>query len=362
MKSLIDYLEQIPDPRKAKGQRHKQSSNLVIIIMGLLCGCTSINGLGRFGKSHETQLAEKLPLPKGKAPSSDTLKRLLKAISYEHLCNTFNEWMQQYKTPEKTSIDGKVLRSTVKNVNNSSQSFAEVVSFFGSQSHLIKRMGLFETDEGNELQQVQKMIEVFDLKGNILSLDALHCQKKTVKLIIESGNDYFITVKKNQPKLHQDIHKTVAKGYPEKSYSWKQKGHGHPSQCRIKVWTASKDMQQQWTGLSSYACITRTTTRKGKTSQTNTYYIISGNHSAYKLSTVAKEHRKIENKLHWVKDVIYNEDNCLSKDANQAANLSTLRSISFNLLVKQGFKSITEGIAQMGENIHKLWNIITQPF
>ncbi len=168
-------------------------------------------------------------------------------------------------------------------------------------------------------------------------------------------------MKKNQKKLHQAIEQAT-KTKAQDAYSWKQKGHGHPSSCRIKTWQASTEMKQQWKGLWSFICVTRKGVRNGKYFCSETYYITSQNKSAYRLSKDIRGHRKIENNLHWTKDVVLNEDNCQISDLNQASNLAILRNFGFNLLVMEGFNSITEGISQMGENIHKLWDIIQAPF
>lgn len=181
MKSLIDYLEQIPDPRKAKGIRHKQANNLVIMIMAIMCGYSGLNAIARFAKAHAKDLAKWLVLPRGKVPSSTTIKRLSKAIDSYDVCNAFNKWMQQDMIEEEISIDGKSIKSTVVSSQDSNQNFISLVSFFGQQSHLIRKIGKLENGKSSEIEKVQKLLETFELKGCTFTFDALHCQKKQLR-------------------------------------------------------------------------------------------------------------------------------------------------------------------------------------
>jgi predicted transposase YbfD/YdcC len=185
--------------------------------------------------------------------------------------------------------------------------------------------------------------------------------KKNVETIIESENDYVIVVKKNQAKLHKAIEEQRQTKVKDRYY-WIQKGHGHETHCRIETWTAPQQMASQWKGLSTVICVNRKGKRKGKSFNHDTYYIASQSQSAYCFSKVIRGHRLIENALHWTKDVILNEDKCQIVPTMQSANLGLIRNISFNLLKMEGIQSISEGIAYMGENVNRLWNIISQSF
>jgi len=131
--------------------------------------------------------------------------------------------------------------------------------------------------------------------------------------------------------------------------------------CRIKVWEAPSSMTEQWKGLSKVISVTRKGVRDGKKFNCETYYITSKAISAYCLSKKIRGHRKIENTLHWVKDVILNEDNCHISEPSQAATMGIMRDIGFNLLIMEGFNSITNAMAEMEGKIGKLWDIVTEP-
>lgn len=360
MNNIITYLGRIQDPRHAKGIRHQQVSTLIIMIMAILCGHTGLRSMARFAKAHRDMLLEFIPLPRNKVPSLSTFQRITKAIDFDQVCQSFNDWMEQYIKAEKIAIDGKSINSTVTQCNDSQQNFVSLVSLFGQHSHLIWKVGLLENKKVSEIKTVQELLLTLQISKAVFTLDALHCQKKTVQAIIDSDNSYIITVKKNQPKLYKAIVKT-SQTSPKDAWSWTQKGHGHPASCRIKVWEAPKSVTEDWAGLQQLVSVRRRGKRNGKEFDTTTHYITSETASAYCLADSIRGHRKIENTLHWTKDVILNEDGCGIKDPHQAATLGILRNIGFNLLTMAGFKSITEGIDAMGESMPKLWDLIANP-
>ena len=140
-KSLVVFLDEMEDARKAKGKRHSQRSILVLMIMARLGGKTRWKAIARFAKTHRVKLAECIPLPRGQAPSSSTFQRLSRSLVANQVCESFNRWMAQYQQPEATAVDGKSITSTVKNATDRDQSFVSLVSFFGQTSQLIYQIG-----------------------------------------------------------------------------------------------------------------------------------------------------------------------------------------------------------------------------
>jgi len=183
--------------------------------------------------------------------------------------------------------------------------------------------------------------------------------KKTVAQIIEQGHGYLITVKQNQPTLYQAI-ASMSVTPPTGAWSWQQTGHGHDACCRIKVWPADAPMRAKWLGLQQYISVRRQGERAGKAFDHTTYYITSESLSAWCLAQRIRGHRKIENTLHWTKDVVLAEDDCGLVDSQSATNLALIRNLGFNLLVMAGYRSLSEGIGAMGAQIHKLWGLLSQ--
>lgn len=269
--------------------------------------------------------------------------------------------MSQYLTGERIAIDGKSIKSTVTSSQETEQNFVSLVSFFSQHRTLILKVGVLENHQTSEIQVVQELLNQFEITQTVFTLDAWHCQKKTVQTIVESGNSYVITVKQNQPKLYASIVKQTQTTKPRSSWSWTQKGHGHEVNCRLKVYPAPTQMQSPWAGLQQVISVNRQGEREGKFFHTTTYYITKETSQAYALAQTIRGHRKIENHLHWVKDVIFKEDHCGIRSPPQAATLGVFRNFAFNLLVLEGFHSLTEGIQTVTGQIGRLWEMITTP-
>lgn len=160
--------------------------------------------------------------------------------------------------------------------------------------------------------------------------------------------------------LHRAI-KMMSVTAAHDAWSWTQRGHGHDAHCRIKIWQADGAMKAHWPGLQRYISVRRWGTRGAKVFDHTTYYISSEASSAWWLAQRIRGHRRIENTLHWTKDVVLHEDGCGLVDSQAATTLALIRNISFNLTVMAGYRSISAGIGAMGENIATLWAMISQP-
>lgn len=359
MNSLVHYLKNIEDYRHPKGKRHQLLPSLIIMIMAMTCGYTGLRAMARFAQIHRERLNQYLPLPRGKTPSCPTLQRLSKGIDFTQVIHCFNEWMSQYLTAERIAIDGKSITSTVSSSQEPDQNFVSLVSFFSQHRQLILKVGAFENHQTSEIAVVQELLSQFEITTAVFTLDALHCQKNTVPTLVESGNGYVITVKQNQPKLHAAIVKQTRTTQPLSAFRWTQKGHGHEVKCHLQVYTAPPAMSSSWSGLQRVIRVNRRGERSGKSFDTTTHYITSESSGAYVFAQTIRGHRKIENNLHWVKDVIFKEDHCGIRSPSQAATLGVFRDFAFNLLVLEGFHSLTEGIQTVTGQIGRLWEMIT---
>jgi predicted transposase YbfD/YdcC len=142
---------------------------------------------------------------------------------------------------------------------------------------------------------------------------------------------------------------------------WKQRGHGHPVKCKIGVWKAEEKMKKKWSGLTQYIAITRKGCRDKKWFEKTTYYITNTNLSPYRLGKIIRGHRKIENTLHWTKDVIMKEDECRIRKNKPAGTLGILRNIAFNLLKIAGIKSVKKAMEKVLKNLDEVWKMINLP-
>lgn len=211
-KNIYKLLREVKDWRRKQGIRHSLPIILLITIMGIMNGAKSERAISRFAENNKKDLIKYLQIKKKRIPTRNIIRVVLQTIDFKQLEEIFCKWAKMYvKIEEKEwiSIDGKAIKGTTQNANNSSQNFKSLVSVFASKRKQIISVSKLETKKTNEIPVVQELIRALDLEGVVFTLDALHCQKKTVKEIIKSKNDYVIGVKNNQKKLLTQIKKTL---------------------------------------------------------------------------------------------------------------------------------------------------------
>lgn len=182
--------------------------------------------------------------------------------------------------------------------------------------------------------------------------------KKTVELIIESGNDYVIAVKDNQPKLHNHIKRVAAEQKPTSRDIRTEKTRDRITTRKVEVFHDLKGIDPEWTGVQSLIKVERTGTRAGKEYHEIVCYISSLMLSAEDFSQGIRGHWSIENRLHWVKDVVFNEDDSNIWMGNGAANLSIVKAIALNIFRRNGHTSITTGKRFLSHDIDKLLQLV----
>lgn len=208
--NLYQEFNKLPDFRRAQGRSHDLAMVLMIITMAVMSGYTGLRAMGDFVKKNRNDLLRLFKPKKDKLPSYHTITRVLQNIKFEDLIATFSKWAGEYILIDKGtffSIDGKAIGGTVKNPHNKLQEYTNIVSIFASERKQVLKIGRVK-GKTSEINIVQEMLKILDLEGMILTLDALHCQKETTRMIIESKNDYIIGVKGNQKKLLETLKKT----------------------------------------------------------------------------------------------------------------------------------------------------------
>ena len=199
--NLREELKQIKDKRRGAGQRHSIDVVLMITIMATMSGYIGYRAIGDFGERYKEELIEYLDIPKKRIPAFATVRRVLMQIDHHQFSDIFEQWMGNYLEKEDkqwVSIDGKAIKGTKQKEED--KKLAHLVSFFGADSKEILTARKTAT-KSNEIPLVQEMLESFPLKDMIITLDALHCQTKTAKIIKDNGNEYLLQVKKNQKKI-----------------------------------------------------------------------------------------------------------------------------------------------------------------
>ena len=360
-KSIIDYLKEVPDPRGAQGSRDDLWQILLIIIMGIMSGKHTYRGLERFVERHRRNLIKQLALRQGTAPSYSTVRRIMINVDYAKLNSAFNTWAQEQPIPRGAAIagDGKSLRNTVSNADNNKQNFISMVSLFSQEQGVVVATAIMENKKESEICVIQQLLSQLNLENHVFTMDALHCQKKTVEAIVESNNDYIIKVKKNQPKLQEAIRVQSEQETAIQVNIEDDPSKGRKVQRLVEVFTPPEDIDSSWKGVESVIRVTRSGERDGKCYSTLSYYFSSLPPTSERIAKVIRGHWQIENRLHWVKDVIFDEDKSPQRAGNAPINLSIIKTWVLSVFRLHGFDSIKGAIDQFSNNVPAMWSLLT---
>jgi hypothetical protein len=181
-KSLLNYFEELSDYRRGAGQRHSQELSLIIIVMSLMSGYIGIRAMGDFVERNRDDLIKFLKPKKPRVPSYSTLRRILLHLDFKELKQVFTQWSSQYveiAEYEYLALDGKGIKSTVKDYNSEMQDFISLVSVFSQKRKQVLNQQFFHSKKASEIPIVQELLQELDLEGKTVTLDALHCQKNS---------------------------------------------------------------------------------------------------------------------------------------------------------------------------------------
>ena len=302
----------------------------------MLCGAESFEDMEEFGVAKEVWLRRFLELPNG-IPSHDTFNRLFSTLNPKVFLTAFMEWTQSVRKAfgsEVVALDGKALRRAL----NAGEQARVVVGAWACSNAL--SLGQVQVDEkSNEITAIPKLLRVLELRGCIVSIDAMGCQKKIAREIVEAEADYMLALKGNHPEVHAEVKRylddAIMRDNPSLDYHEEiDKGHGRVEirRCWQSVevdWFAGHD---EWVGLRSFVAVECERTQGNKTSVERRYFLSSLGLKAAEAARAVRSHWGIENKLHWVLDVVFNEDQSRARTKYAAQNLSALRRWAMNIL------------------------------
>ena len=357
---LLTILRELPDPRLERTQLHKFEDILIIAICSLLCGAQSFEDMELFGDSKELWPRTFLELPNG-IPSHDTFNRLFSALDPERFLEAFMRWTQSLRTTladEIVAIDGKALRRAI----DAGQSPKVIVNAWAAGSGLVLGQRRVD-DKSNEITAVPELLRTLELAGCIVTLDAMGCQRRIAREIKEADAEYVLALKGNQGTAHREI-KTyldaaIATQDPALAHCETiEKGHGRiePSAARQPLHFTPRNKRQtrrywqsadiawfadrgKWEGLCSVGIVESVREIGDQTTTERRYYLCSLALDAKKFATAVRSHWGVENQLHWVLDVVFNEDQSRARTGHAIENLATLRRWALNLLKADTRKS-----------------------
>lgn len=335
----------LDDPRVDRSKTHLLPEILFIAICTIASGGDGFTDMEMFGRAKKDWLRKYLKLPGG-IPSHDTFGRVLSAIDPKAFAECFVNWTSALHSATKgevIALDGKTIRHSFDVAPG--KKALHLVSAWASENGL--SLGHVKVDsKSNEIKAIPKLLDMIDISGHIVTTDAMGCQKEIAEKIVEKKGDYVFCLKGNHGSLHEEVKyffdEANAADFEDVEHSYfesVEKDHG-----RIEIrraWVVEDDAirwlekEDQWPGLRSIAAIESQRKTGGKTTVETRYFISSLADGAAKLVNAARKHWGIENSLHYVLDVTFNEDTSRIRKDNAPENLATLRKIVINLIKRQ---------------------------
>jgi predicted transposase YbfD/YdcC len=368
---IAKHFSRVKDPRIDRTKRHRLLDIILIAICAVICGADSWVDIELFGKTKIEWLKTFLKLPNG-IPSHDTFGRVFAALNPQEFESSFMEWVQainQLTQGQVIAIDGKQLRGSQD--SGAGKNAIYMVSAWATENQLVLGQRKVD-DKSNEITAIPKLFKLLEVKGCIVMVDAIGTQTKIAKTIIEQGGDYILAVKENQGHLYEDIHDLFAdnlqfnyEGIPHSYAKVVNKDHGRIElrQC----WTISdpeylaniRDLKR-WEGIQTLVMILSERRIGDESEVQDRYFISSLESNAEKILRAKRSYWGIENRLHWVLDIAFNEDRSRVRKDNAPQNFAVLRHMALNLLKQE--KSAKGGIKakrlQCGWNVDYLLKVL----
>lgn len=323
---------EIPDPRVERTKVHSLEVIMFIALCTYLSGGEGFYHMETYARAKEDWLRKTIGM--SSVPSHDTFNRLFQAISPKYFGACLLELSRRLRekiSGEVVAFDGKTHCGT----GDAKHSALHLLNAWSVENRLV--IGQLAVEEkSNEITAVPQLMEMLDLKGCVVTADALNCQRTIAAKALEKEADYVLAVKGNQPTLHQELSLFMdnLSSNSEPGFESVEKGHGRVETRRFWQsedisWYEDKHL---WPGLCSFCMVEAIREHGGKVETSRRYYISSLTREVCRLAHVIRSHWHIENSLHWSLDVVFNEDQSRARTRYAAKNLGTLRAICMNFL------------------------------
>lgn len=340
---------EIEDPRVERTRVHLLTDILIIAILSVIAGANGWEDMENYGLSKSEWLEQFLALPEG-VPSADTFRRVFERINPKVFERCFRRWVESIVETvgaQVIPIDGKTLKGSYD--RGLGKTALHLVSAWSSEYRLV--LGQVKvTDKSNEITAIPALLELLDIAGCIITIDAMGTQTAIASQIFKAKADYVLALKGNHPTLHAQVQdwfeQRLAYGFEEITNSYDERIEtGHHRTEKRQVWCVPISQlpllhnQDDWVGLKCVVMIVRGRHLWNKTTREVQFYLTSLDCDARKLGQAIRLHWGVENGLHWTLDVTFNEDACRVRTGHAPQNLSLLRRLALNALnLEQSFK------------------------
>lgn len=339
--SFFDHFMIMHDPRQENKVRHKLIDILFIAVAASICYCNEWRDMEDWAIENEQWLRQYLQLPNG-IPSWHTIKRVFDIINPKQFEKCFVEWMRevtQIKEGTVVAIDGKSMRGTID--KDSGNKAVHIVSAWCSDNNMI--IGQVKTDDkSNEITAIPELLDMLFIKGAIVTIDAMGCQKDIATKVVEDNKaDYILALKENHPLLYEEV-ELYFKDAQQNDFNDKkisryrtiEKGHGRIEE-RIYYYSTDvnwMEARKEWAKLNGIGMVIRRTQNKGKVTEERAYHIASVK-TVEDYARGVRSHWGIES-THWSLDVTFREDGNRTRKGKAPQNLALLKRMAMNMVKK----------------------------
>jgi len=344
-----EHFGKMKDPRVERTKLYPLEEILFVLLCGSICGAESWRDFVMFGQEKLDFLREYFPFSAG-IPCKNTFARVSAALEPEQFRACFIAWAASLQTVpgEVIAIDGKTLCNSAD--AGTGAAAIHMVSAFATDSRLVLAQQKV-AEKSNEITAIPALLDLLDVTGHTLTIDAMGCQRSIAKKIRDKGADYVLALKGNQGTLNDDVRlflqaeaaKPVSMAISD-TYSEADAGHGRVESRRCVVSSELDWLEQTpaWSGLTSIAMIEETQEFKGHISVERRFFISSLPANARQIAQAVRAHWAIENTLHWTLDVVFNEDRSTVRKDHAPQNMAIVRHVVLNMLntAKKQFKGI----------------------
>ena len=338
--TITEHFSTLSDPRIQLKIHHKLIDIVVITLCAVLCGADDFSEIADFGKAKEQWFRTFLDLPEG-IPSHDTFRRIFSLLDPEQFAKCFASWIRgafPMSDSDIVAVDGKTARRSHDRANG--KPCIHMVSAWSARNRLI--LGQVKTeDKSNEITAIPELLKNLDIRGSIVTIDAMGCQKQIARQIIDQGADYLFSLKGNQGNLHKEVEllfedagKNDFKDLSHQSCTTVDGDHGR---IETRCWTITDDIgwfdeKSKWEKLTTFGMVESIREMREQTTREKRYFISSLPLNVAKFAEAAREHWSVENSLHWQLDISFREDDCRVRKGHAPENLAILRRFALSLI------------------------------
>jgi predicted transposase YbfD/YdcC len=321
---------------------------MVIALCAVVCGADDFVSIAEFGRTKKKWLSTFLELSAG-VPSHDCFNRIFAALNiqeFQRCLLKFITALHELTDGQVVAIDGKTLRRSFDRA--SSKSAIHMVSAWASANH-VSLGQVVVGEKSNEITAIPKLLEILEIHGCLVTIDAMGCQVEIAQQIVDSGADYVLAVKRNQATLAEGLDTFFARQIDRnfqrqevRRRTTRERGHGREETREYYVCPAPQQLpdRARWSKLAAIGMVVSTILREGRESMETRFYILSKYLSAKRFAEAVRGHWSIENRLHWQLDVTFQEDQCRLRKGRADANFSSLRRATLTLLKNNHAKKL----------------------